>query len=146
VIYSLATERPRGLTVEIKSGWAMGRLTQNTDFIHCSSVGWPDILANGITPFKSREWLVDDQNNPISGGRMVFAFPWDGRAKPPKAAQRFGMAKFMYVFRAPSGTFFYCQSGTLANGKETALPYVIEHTDIHTKYRYNDQTRAFDLF
>ncbi len=141
MIYALSTPttKPEAkLKTEKKTGWSVSRLGSEQTFVHCTSVPPASIQSQGLNPFKSGEWVVDADDQPISGGRLIFAFPWENSAspRPPAAVRMLGFStEYMYVFKAPKGTYFAAHNGSVNPGKEVAFPYVIENSDLIAAYK-----------
>ncbi|MEZ6061928.1 MAG: hypothetical protein R3C19_16405 [Planctomycetaceae bacterium] len=141
MLYALSTPTTKpesGLKTEKKTDWSVSRLGAEQVFVHCTSVLPGAVKAEGLNPFKSGEWVVDEKGQPISGGRLIFAFPWTdaGKPKPPKAVALLGFStQYMYVFRAPKGTYFAAHQGAVKDGAEIAFPYVIEQSDLVATYK-----------
>lgn len=141
MIFLAAAPRPDRLTNEVKTGWNTGVTVADQRFVHCSNY---DRLAGNLNPRFSTEWVMDTAENPILGGRLIFAFACvaGGDAPPqvPPPVRLMGNASFMYEFTAPAGTQFACQGGDFGHGPagnlsvrmEVALPYIIENEDITT--------------
>jgi len=125
------------LILQQKMHWAQGQTNAVLYFVHGTARGPSEVHAGGISPAHSTEYLVDNNNQPIHGGRMIFSFrvcagnglPANAQ-KPPAVGVLWGFNGHCYVFSVPAGTTYWSQNGTLNAGQEVAFPYVIESTDI----------------
>jgi hypothetical protein len=124
------------LRLERKTGWKSGK-TGPALFVHGGPMEPSVVQSTGLTPSKSSEYLVDQDNNRISGGRMLFAFKVSDNlvlpATPekPKGVDRlWGLDGHMYVFKVPAQTNFWSQGGVINDTAEVAFEYEFDTSDI----------------
>ena len=86
---NIYTGQQGSLVKEIKSGWKQKMLSATSLFFHGGPIDIPTVKKEGIDAVKNgKEWVIDPDNKPIGGGKLVFAFlvggdiaSWKGQAK-----------------------------------------------------------------
>lgn len=142
-------EHPRDLRLEQKTNWQEKMLAQSMLFIHGGPMLPGVVRVNGLDAVRfGAEWVVDRNEQPIGGGKLVFSFLVVAGNQPPpnydkSAAIRllWGEQGHCYIFEAPANTTFYSAGAEQpVIGKEIAFPYLIESADI--KYYCSPDTRG----
>ena len=126
------------LITQQKMNWQQGQTNVLSYFVHGTTMQPAEVHRTVISPSRSTEYLVDNNNAPIAGGRMIFTFgvcagnglPANA-AKPPAVGQLWGYDGHCYVFRVPANTTYWSHNGTLNTGQEIAFPYEFDTTDIN---------------
>jgi hypothetical protein len=125
------------LILQQKMNWAQGQTAAVLFFVHGTALGPAAVHAGGLSPRFSTEYLVDNHNQPIAGGRMIFTFrvcagnglPANA-SKPAAVGVLWGFNGHCYVLGVPANTTFWSQNGTLNVGQEVAFPYEFDTNDI----------------
>lgn len=142
-VKDLSSGKTVALTPQWQSGWMNNVLAKAADFKHATSLAPKVAHSQGISPLYATEYQLKAEDGlPILGGRVVFAFPVDNPLTPPK---NFQFGGFLYVFRAPAGTFYSCKGGVITHSSQVTFPYVIEPSDITGVYTFDDQKNAVAL-
>jgi hypothetical protein len=133
---NIYTGQQGSLVKEIKSGWKQKMLSATSLFFHGGPIDIPTVKNEGIDAVKSgKEWVIDPDNKPIGGGKLVFAFlvggdiaSWD---KPKGVDKLWGSSGQGYIFEVQSGSVFFSQGDAQpTHGQEIAFYYKIESGDI----------------
>lgn len=121
-----------------KNGWQQGLTGAARYFVHGTALTPSEVHRGGISPDHSTEYLVDENDAAIAGGRMIFTFPvCAGAGLPanastsPAVGQLWGFNGHCYVFLVPIGTTYWSRGGTLGNAQEVAFPYEFASGDIY---------------
>jgi len=125
------------LRLEKKTGWRSGKTGEPMLFVHGGPMEPSVVQSTGLTPSKPSEYLVDESNNRISGGRMLFAFKVSDSLTPPATPEKpngvknlWGLDGYMYVFKVPAQTIFWSQGGVINDTAEVAFEYEFDSAGI----------------
>lgn len=127
-----------------KKEWAMGTLAADSYFCHGANKLTPARAETyGISPMYAQDVAVDELEQQIGSGKLVYAFRAEqaGQIHKPLSKHQFlWESSHYFVFMAPAGTKFWCKGGQIPVGTaEIAFPYIVEPDDI--KFVYDKKYR-----